>query len=407
MIARCVIVGGGAAGVNAALSLRKLGYDGDIVLVCAEDRLPYERPAVSKDVLLTGRLPPIVPERVYAELRVDLRLGRRASRLRAGAVELDDGTELHTDKVLIATGGRVRQLRIPGAELSGVHYVRFANDGEAIRAELRPGARVAVIGGGLIGAEVSASAIQAGCDVDWIEAGYRCMTRSVSHPLDEALMAIHRERGVRIHTRMAVVRVLGDARVAGVELSDGRRLDADVVVVGIGIDPDVDLARASGIDVDDGIVVDAFNATSMPNVYAAGDVTHHKTRHMAAAGRLEHWRYAQSHGEAAARSMLGRGEAFDELPWFWTDQYDHHVEGCGLPRASDEVVVRGELGAGAATAFYLREGRLVGATSLDRPNDVRAAMRLIARGLTPTHTTLQDTHRDLRKVEKEMSHAIS
>jgi len=409
MSSRYVIVGAGAAGVSAALTLRDFGYDGEVVLIGAENRLPYERPAVSKDLLLAGRLPPIVPESTYADRRIDLRVGRSAARLHAarGAVELDDGTELPADKVLLATGGRVRRLKVPGAGLPGVYYVRSADDAEALRAELRAGARVAVIGGGLIGAEVTASAIQAGCEVEWIEAGYRCLTRVVSHPLDEAMMAIHIRRGVRIHTSASVVRVLGDERVAGVELADGRRIVADLAVVGIGIEPDVELARASGIDLDDGIVVDGFGATSLPNVYAAGDVTHHHSRHMAAAGRLEHWRYAQAQGAAAARSMLGVGDFFDELPWFWTDQYEHHVEGCGLPRAGDKVVLRGDPAEGAATAFYLRDGRLVAATTLNRPNDVRGAMRLIARGLTPGPEVLRDPKLDLRRLEKEMIHATA
>jgi len=354
-------------------------------------------------------MPLIVPETTYSDKRIDLRMGVRATRLdtQRGVLELDDGSELHADKVLLATGGRARRLQVPGADLPGVCYVRSAEDAELIRAGSQPGARVAVIGGGLIGAEVAATAIQAGCKVDLIEADYRCLTRAISHPLDEVMMAIHHERGVRIHTGAAVVRILGDSRATGVELAGGQWIDADLVVVGVGIVPAVELAQAAGARIDNGIVVDAYGATSLPNVFAAGDVACCQTRYMAAPGRLEHWKHAQGQGAAAARAMLGLNQPYDEVPWFWTDQYQHHVEGCGLPRTGDEVVLRGNPADASATAFYLRDGHLTAAVALNRSNDVRAAMRLIARGLTPDRDALRDPQRDLRKLEKELSRAVA
>lgn len=409
MTARFVIVGASAAGVAAALELREQGFDGEIVLLGAERRLPYERPAVSKDLLKSGQLSPIVAESLYAERNIELRLGVVVTRVdgERGLVELADGSALHADKVLLATGGTVRRLTIPGAELKGVHYARSADDADAIREGMRPGQRVVVIGGGLIGAEVAASAILAGCEVEWLEAGYRCLTRALSHPLDEALMHIHRERGVGIQVNASVTRIVGNKQVRAVELADGRCIEADLVVAGIGIVPATAVALASGIAVDNGIVVDALGATSMANVYAAGDVARHQTRYMAAPGRLEHWRHAQLHGAAAARSMLGLGQPYDDLPWFWTDQYEHHIEGCGLPREGDESVLRGSVAEASLSVFYLRGGQLVAAATLNRPNDVRAASRLIARGLSPSREALRDPARDLRKLEKELSHVAT
>lgn len=403
MIGTIVIIGASAAGVAAAMTLRDEGHIGDIVLIGAEEQLPYDRPAVSKELLLAGTVPPILTADRYAELRIDLRLGVTVTAidLTGGRVLLGEDESITFDRLLVATGGKPRHLPVPGAELDGLHYVRDARDGLAIHTGLRPGMRVAVIGGGLIGAEVAASAAQAGCEVDWIEAEDRCLARVLPAPLADAMMAVHRGHGVRIHSNAAVVRLHGDTAVEAVELHDGRQIAVDIVVVGIGIVPETALAEAAGLAVDNGILVDPFCATSAPGVYAAGDVARHQSRYMPVAGRLEHWRNAQQQGAAAARAMLGRGEPYHELPWFWTDQYTHHLEGCGLARPGDEAVLRGDPASGSATVFHLRDGALVAAVTLNRANDVRGAMRLIERGVTPSHDVLSDPTQDLRKLGKE------
>jgi 3-phenylpropionate/trans-cinnamate dioxygenase ferredoxin reductase subunit len=407
---RMIIVGASAAGVSAALTLRDRHYDGEIVLLDGESRLPYERPAVSKELLLTGTAATIVPEDTYAERFINLRCGAWATRLHVAdevAVELTDGLVLSADKILLATGGRPRRLAVEGADLPGIQYARTAADAAAIRAGLIPGARVAVIGGGLIGAEVAASAITAGCAVTWIEAGYRCLTRALAAPLDLVMMHIHRSRGVRILTNAAVKRLIGDDRVRRLELADGRTVDADLFVVGIGIEPVDDLARNAGLATAGGVVVDRRCATSHPDIFAAGDVAVHQTDYLTIPGRLEHWRHAQNQGAAAARSMLGDREPYNDLPWFWTDQYEHHLEGCGLPQLDDEIVVRGAANDAAMSVFYLRNGRLAAAASLNRHNDVRAAMRLIARGATPSARELADPTIDLRRVQREIDRAVA
>lgn len=407
-----VIIGANAAGVSAALALREHGYDGQVVLLSAEKCLPYERPAVSKGILQNSAAPLIVPEAMYAERHIDLRLGARAARIDCATATVDviDGERMYplrASRILLATGGRARKLAIPGGHLPGVHYARTADDAHGIREGLQPGARVLIVGGGLIGAEVASTAVVAGCDVTWIEAGYRCLTRALASPLSQIMMEIHAARGVRIVTQATVTRVLGSDRATGIELADGRRFDADLIVVGVGIEPAAELAQAAGAFVANGVVVDGSCATSLANVYAAGDVAFHRTSHMSDPGRLEHWQHAQKQGACAARAMLGMEASFDELPWFWTDQYQHHIEGCGLPREDDQVVVRGSADDGGLTAFYLRSGNLVAAITLNRSNDVRASMRLIARGLTPDRSALQDESVDLRKLERSMHREVA
>ena len=405
MKAPIVIVGASAAGVSAALSLRENGHEEGIVLLSAEDRLPYERPAVSKDILLTGSAPLIVPEDTYQSQNIDLRLNSPVTSIRPkdGAIELANGQAIKASKILLATGGKVRRLTVPGSDLPGICYARTTADADVIRSGLVPGAKVVVVGGGLIGAEVAASAITAGCCVTWVEADYHCLTRALYSPLNELMMSIHRERGVEIETSATVTKVIGKDRAKGIELADGRQLYCDLLVVGIGIEPVVDLAKDAGATVGNGVLVNQYCETTISNIYAAGDVALHKTSHMAQVGRLEHWHNAQKQGAAAAKSMLGQQEAYDDLPWFWTDQYEHHIEGCGISRPTDLAVVRTDGTNKSVTVFYLRSGVLAAATTLNRPNDVRAAMRFIAKGLTPDVHALRDLSVDLRKLERGLA----
>jgi 3-phenylpropionate/trans-cinnamate dioxygenase ferredoxin reductase subunit len=221
------------------------------------------------------------------------------------------------------------------------------------------------------------------------------------------MMDIHRSRGVKILTEASVSRLHGDIRVRRVELSDGHFIDADLVVIGIGIEPVVDLASRAGLAVEGGVIVDRRCMTSNQNVFAAGDVAVHQTDFMTAPGRLEHWRHAQRQGAAAARSMLGGQDGYNELSWFWTDQYEYHIEGCGIPRPTDQAVVRGAQDDGSLSVFYLRAGRLAAAVSLNRPKDIRAAMRLIPKGALVNPTVLADPSVDLRRLEGETSHGVA
>ncbi|RMR05944.1 NAD(P)/FAD-dependent oxidoreductase [Pseudomonas syringae group genomosp. 3] len=404
-----VIIGANAAGVSAALTLRQHGFDGSISLLSSEKQLPYERPAVSKEILLNGKAPLILPEEEYQNNNIDLLLGSTAVDIdvSASSVVLDSGKELKAQKILIATGGRVRKLQIPGADKKGILYARSFEDSMAISDTLFTGTKLIVIGGGLIGAEIAACAIHQGCEVTWVEAEPACLNRALGTPLAEVMMGIHRAKGVVIETNASVTKILGEAKASGIELSDGRKLYADALVVGIGITPVDELAAKAGIRLENGIAVDRRCETSIPNIFAAGDVAFHKTSHMVKPGRLEHWHNAQKQGAVAAQAMLGLPADYDELPWFWTDQYVHHIEGCGLAHMTDELIERSSDCGERKTYFYLRNDRLVATTSLNRPNDVRASMRLIAKGYTPDRRLLSDPTVDLRKLEKELKNAIS
>lgn len=408
MTDRFVIVGASAAGVAAALTLRDNGFAGELVLIGEEPILPYERPAVSKQLLKSPATTPILAENGYCDRRIDLRLGVRVTGIDMdrGLVRCGDGEQIAAAKVLIATGGRARRLSIPGADLSGVCYARDALDAGAIAAGLRPGARIAVIGGGLIGAEVSASAIAAGCSVTWLEATDRCLSRALPAPLDAIMTDVHRAQGVTIRTNAQVVAIVGDSRAERVLVADGEDIDTDLVVIGVGIEPNIELAERAGARIGNGVIVNERCETSIAGLYAAGDVACHATDWMPGVGRLEHWRNAQEQGAAAARAMLGLDVHYNELPWFWTDQYSHHIEACGLARADDEVVLRRTDGL-AMSAFYLRAGKLVAAATIDRQADVRAAQRMIVKGLTPTMDALADPAVDLRKLERTLAHVVA
>jgi len=327
------------------------------------------------------------------------------------AVELAGGERLKADKVLLCTGGGVRRLDVPGAKLGGVHYLRDIDDAAAVRARLTEGASVVVVGAGFIGAEVAACARQSGCDVTVIEVADVPLWRVLGRELGELYARAHRERGVDLRTGVGVDRIEGDSCARAVVSTDGDVIEADVVVVGVGIEPATELAERAGIKTGNGILVDELCQTSLDGVYAAGDVANHPNPILGERVRLEHWQNAQNQGVAAARSMLGGTEAFAEVPWFWSDQYDLNLQMAGHPRATDSVVWRGERDALDFSAFYLRDGVLVGIVAVsgsraaNRGREVRAAMKLIERRATVDAADLADESVDLRKV-RHLDHPL-
>ncbi len=401
MTGTITIVGANLAGGRAAEALRMQGFDGRIVLIGAERHPPYERPPLSKEVLLGRRQADqtyVNPLGRWNELAVDLMLGRVATRLlpRDKAVELDDGEAVRSDQVLLCTGARVRRLPVAGAVKEGVHYLRTLDDAEALQRVLQSGCRVVVVGAGFVGCEVASSARQAGCEVTLVEATQAPMERVLGAELGAVFARLHRDHGVKVLTGVGVQRIEGGSHVEAVVTSDDRRLPADVVVVGIGVTPAVELAEGAGIVTGDGIIVDAFCRTSVPNVLAAGDVANHPNAILGERLRLEHWQNAQNQAVAAAGTMLGGSSAFSEVPWFWSDQYDVNLQMAGHPRASDNVVWRGIPDSYDATAFFLRDGALAGALSLNRPRELRAAMKLVEKRAIVGPDALADPSIDLR-----------
>lgn len=362
-----VIVGGGLAGAKAAETLRAEGFAGRVILLAAEAEPPYERPPLSKGYLLghDERDKAFVhPESWYAEQDIELRLGARVTTVDRAAqeVELDGGERLHYDKLLLTTGSEPRRLDVPGAELADVRYLRELPDADHLRDVLAEGHRVAVVGGGWIGLEVAAAARTHGAEVTVVEVAELPLQNVLGDQVATVFADLHREHGVALLLGTGVREVVGDnGRVVAVVTSDGQEIMADTVVVGIGIRPRVELAEAAGLDVDNGVVVDAGLRTSDPDVFAAGDVANVDHPLLGTRVRVEHWSNALDGGPAAARSMLGQDVSYDRLPYFFTDQYDLGMEYIGHAPAGgyDDVVLRGDVPGRAFHAVWLRAGRAV------------------------------------------------
>jgi 3-phenylpropionate/trans-cinnamate dioxygenase ferredoxin reductase subunit len=359
-----VIVGGGLAGAKAAETLRAEGYDGEVVLVSAEAERPYERPPLSKGYLLGSdeRDSAFVhPKAWYDEHDVQLRLSTRATALDPDAheVELGHGERLQYEKLLLATGSIPRRLGAPGAESEGVLYLRELPDSDRIRATLISGARIVVVGAGWIGLEVAAAARHHGADVTVLEVADLPLQRVLGDDIARVFADLHREHDVdlRLGTGVEQFRPVGGG--LSVVDSTGDEIDADAVVVGVGIRPALELAESGRLSIDDGVAVDASLRTSAPDVYAAGDVAAAEHPILGMRIRVEHWANALNGGPVAARSMLGQDVVYDELPYFFTDQYDLGMEyiGHAPPGSYDRVVIRGDLAGREFQAFWLSGGR--------------------------------------------------
>ncbi len=382
---RIVVVGASLAGLRAVETLRGLGYGGELVLIGAEKHLPYDRPPLSKEILQGRWEPDRLPlrKRPWEELRIDLRLGRRATALDAGArsITLDDGSRERYDALLIATGASARRLR-DQPELAGIHTLRTLDDALALRAALARGPRVLVVGAGFIGAEVAASCRARGLAVTVVEPLPVPLARGLGERMGSLCAQLHLDHGVDLRCGVGVDRVLGDWRVERVRLSDGTELEADLVVVGIGAAPETRWLEGSGLRIDDGVVCDAFCAAGPPGVFAAGDVARWHNPLFDETMRVEHWSNAIEQGVYVAERLAGSDAAsapFAPVPFFWSDQYDVKIQFAGRMRGDDEVrVVAGSLESYKFTALYGRAGRLCGVLCFSRPRDLAKYRRLIA-----------------------------
>jgi len=361
-----VIVGAGLAGAKAAQELRERGFDGRVVLVGAEPERPYERPPLSKDYLRgeSEREKAYVhPDGFYAEQEIDLETGSAVAAIDPGAsrVLLDDNRELVYDRLLLIMGVEPRRLPIPGADLDGIHYLRTFADCDALRIRLRSGAgRVAIVGAGWIGSEVAASARQRGLEVTVIDPLALPNERIFGTEIGTFYRDVHMQNGVEMLLGRGVEAFEGAGAVARVRLSDGAQVECDFAVVGVGVAPRIELARDGGLEVDNGIVVDEHLLTSVPNIYAAGDVANAWHPFYGRRIRVEHWANALNQGPAAARSMLGEDVSYERIPYFFSDQYDVGMEYSGYAENWDEVVLRGDPGAGEGfVAFWLRDGHVL------------------------------------------------
>jgi 3-phenylpropionate/trans-cinnamate dioxygenase ferredoxin reductase subunit len=358
-----VIVGAGLAGAKAAETLREEGFDGQVVLVGAETERPYERPPLSKDLLLgtADRDSPYVHEAGwYAAHDVDLRTGTTVAALDRGrkVVRTSDGEELRYDRLLLATGATPRRLPVPGADAANVLELRTFADSDRIGETVHDGVRLVVIGAGWIGLEVAAAARQRGAAVTVVEAAALPLQRVLGDRMAEVFADLHRAHGVDFRFGAQVRQLRGDG--SQVVLADGTTLDADAVLVAVGVRPNVELAEQAGLPVDDGVLVDRRLRTDDPDVFAVGDIANVDHPLLRARVRVEHWANALNGGPVAARAMLDRDVSFDLLPYFYTDQYDLGMEYSGWvpPNAKADVVVRGDLDRREFVAFWTVDGRV-------------------------------------------------
>jgi len=380
--------------------LRAEGFDGRVVIVGDEPHVPYSRPPLSKDVLRAEKSPEktwLRPPEWYASKDIELQLGVRANAVEPGAhvIELADGTNLAYDKLLLATGGIPRTLDIPGADLPEVFCLRRLDDALALRQHLIPGAPVVVIGAGFIGAEVAASARTLGCEVTMLEIAEIPLGRVLGPEIGRIYADVHRERGVEVRTSVGVERIEGDGHVRRVVATDGRVHEASVVVIGVGLIPELDLATRSGLATGNGIIVDEYCRTSVDDVFAAGDIANHPNSFLGCRIRVEHWQNAQHQGAAAARNMLGQQRPFCEVPWVWSDQYEHNLQVVGLPDPTLRVVIRGETATRNFSAFFVHDGRVTAALAVNRPEDVRVARLMIQHGAEVSEALLADVDANL------------
>ena len=401
---RIVVIGGGQAGAQALQSLRQGGYAGALTLVGDEPALPYQRPPLSKAYMkgeMTEERLYFRPAPWYQDQNIEVILSTPAKSIdrTSRTVELAHGGHLDYDALIIATGSRPRVLPTKGATLHGVHDLRDLSDVERIRPNMIAGRKMVIVGAGYIGLEAAAVARQMGLDVTVLEMAPRVLARVTSPVMSEFFETEHRAQGVQILTGARLDHLDGDGdKVTAAILADGTRIDADIVLVGIGILPNEELAKDAGIACNNGILVDRDARTSDPRVFAAGDCASRPLVHYGRSGRLESVHNAIEQGKLAAAAILGKPRPAEDCPWFWSDQYDLKLQIAGLSQDYDEIVVRGDPKDRKFAAFYLRNGTLIAVDAINSPPEFLASKKLIMSGAKLAPDMLGDTSISMKDI---------
>jgi 3-phenylpropionate/trans-cinnamate dioxygenase ferredoxin reductase component len=404
MAGGAVIVGGGQAGFEAAASLRSEGYQEQVTLIGEEPHLPYQRPPLSKGFVLDKQGMDEIelrPAAFYDDHRIDTIVGGRVVGIdtRERHVRMASGRSLPFDALVLAVGARNRSLPVDGAELDGVLYLRTLDESREVKARLQHAHDVVVIGGGFIGLELAAVARSLGKSVTVLEAQPRLMPRVVAPTISQFYGDLHGSRGVEVLCGAAVSEIAGTGgKVRAVFVSGGRSFPADVVLVGIGVMPNVELAQGAGLKVGNGIVVDDRLRTSDPAIYAVGDCAEHPNRFAGGRVRLESVQNACDQARCAAAAIAGRSAAYQALPWFWTDQFDIRLQMAGLSQKYDRTVTRGSIDQQKFSVFYFRDGALIAVDSINRPADHMIARRLLAARTPLSPDQAADESVDLKKL---------
>lgn len=391
-----LIAGAGHGAGQVVATLKQHRFDGRIVLVGDEPYLPYQRPPLSKK-FLSGDMPPerlyFKPASFYDDPQIEIHLDTHIREVdrEAGCVRTDKGEQLGFDTLIMATGSRVRRIPVAGSDLDGIHYLRNIADVDAIHADTRTAKRIVIVGAGYIGLEVAAVTRQLGLDVTVIELAERVLSRVVSEQVSTFYQEEHRSRGVELLLSTGLRAFRGDGRVSGVETNDGTVLPADLVVVGVGIVPNAELAEACGLEVEDGIVVNDMCRTSDPDIYAIGDCTSHPNGIYGRNLRLESVHNALEQAKTAASNICGMETRYCQVPWFWSDQYDLKLQIAGLSQDYDAVVVRGRPEERSFACLYLRQGRLIAVDAINAPRDFVQSKPLIENHAVIAPEKLADT----------------
>jgi len=398
-----VIVGAGQAGGETAAELRRHAYSGTITIVGDEPSVPYKRPHLSK-AYLAGNvtqdslhvMSPAAMEK--ASIRFLANTAVLGIDRAAHTIELSGSQLLHYDKLVLATGARARLLNCPGAELPNIYVLRSIADVDAIRLRFSRGARLVIVGGGYIGLEVAAVAVKAGLHVVVLESASRVLQRVTAPEMSAFYERVHREAGVDLQTDAQLSGFYGSGSCLRVLLGNGSSLEADLVIVGIGIEPNQELAATAGIEVDNGIIVDEFTRTSDPDIYAVGDCTSHPSAFFGRRLRLESVQNAMEQGRAAALNLMGKPTRYTMVPWFWSDQYDLKLQMVGLSAGYDQCVLRGDPLKRNFSAFYFREGRVIAVDTVSRPHEFMVAKKMVAANVVVDPSQLGDETVPLRDI---------
>jgi 3-phenylpropionate/trans-cinnamate dioxygenase ferredoxin reductase subunit len=393
-----VIVGAGHAAGQSAASLRQGGYEGEIIIIGDEAHIPYQRPPLSKQYLSGEHGIERVylrPEKFYHDKNVTLKISTRVSAIdtTAKTVATDAGETIDYDKLLIATGGRPRKLSIPGSDLAGIHYLRTIADVDIIRSEFADGKKLVIVGGGYIGLEVASVAVKSGLEVHVLEMEERILQRVTTPEMSAFYHQLHTNRGVHLHTSTMVSGFTGESTVGTVECGD-ESFAANLVIVGIGIIPNVEVAEAAGIECDNGILVDDHCLTSAADVYAAGDCTNHPNPLLGRRLRLESVPNAMEQARVASANLCGGDKTYAAIPWFWSDQYELKLQMVGFSADGDTQIVRGDMDANRFAVFYLKDGSVVAADAVNSPKEFMICKQLIGKPVDVA--VLADPESDLK-----------
>jgi len=400
----CVIIGASHAAAQLAPTLRQEGWQGRIIIIGDEPYIPYHRPPLSKTFLAGEKTLDdinIRPPVIYAKAEIEFMLNTRVDAIdrESKTLALNNGESPGYDKLALTLGSRVRKVYLPGVELGGIYYLRDANDVQRIKSKVAAGNKAVIVGGGYIGLETAAVLRKLGMEVTVLEMMERVLQRVTAPEVSEFYDRIHREEGVNIRCGVGVTAFAGDGDVEKVICSDGNVYDADLVVVGVGIVPNVELAEAAGLEVNNGIVVDEFARTSDADIVAAGDCTFHHNALYDRNIRLESVQNATDQARVAALTLCGKEKAYDALPWFWSDQYDLKLQIAGLSQGYDEVIIRGDRqNSRSFAAFYLKDGVIISVDAVNKAPEFMMGKRLISGKVKVDKTQLADENVSMKEL---------